>query len=151
MKNIHMIAEAHLDPMWLWRWEEGYAEAQSTFRTAIELMDEFPEFEFCHNESILYEWVKEADPELFKKIQERVNEGRWHIMSGWFLQPDVNMPSGESITRNILHGRKFFEENFPGKRETDTAISFDAFGHSKGLVQILNQAGYKAYLVCRPG
>ena len=151
MKNIYLIAEAHLDPMWLWRWEEGYAEALSTFRTAVELMDEFPEFEFCHNESVLYEWIKEADPALFHKIQEKVKEGRWHIPSGWFLQPDCNMPSGESIVRNILHGRRFFRTCFPEAAPATTAINFDSFGHSKGLVQILTQAGYDAYLVCRPG
>ena len=125
MKNIYLIAEAHLDPMWLWRWEEGYAEALSTFRTAVELIDEFPEFVFCHNESVLYEWVMEADPVLFDKIREKVKEGRWHIPSGWFLQPDCNMPSGESIVRNILHGRQFFQKYFPEAMPTTTAINFD--------------------------
>ena len=151
MKNVYMVAEAHLDPMWLWRYEEGFAETLSTFRVASELIDEFPGFVFNHNESILYEWIKESDPELFAEIQQKVKEGTWHIMGGWYLQPDCNMPSGESIVRNILKGRKFFSENFEGAEMPTTAINFDPFGHSRGLVQILTEAGYESYLVCRPG
>ncbi len=148
MKRVHLISNAHLDPVWLWRWEEGCGEALSTFRTAADLIDEYQAFRFNHNEAILYEWVKENDKVLFEKIQNLVAEGKWNIMGGWYLQPDCNMPSGESIVRNIMEGRIFFQENF-GKRPT-TAINFDSFGHSKGLVQILNQAGYDSYLVCRP-
>lgn len=147
-KRVHLICNAHLDPVWLWRWEEGCAEALSTFRTAAELADEFPGFVFNHNESLLYEWVKENDPVLYEDIREKVKNGKWHIMGGWFLQPDCNMPSGESFVRNILKGRRFFTEEF-GERPT-TAINFDSFGHSKGLVQVLRQSGYDSYLVCRP-
>jgi len=147
-KRVHLVANAHLDPVWLWRWEEGCAEALSTFRTAADLCEEFPGFVFNHNESLVYQWVKENDPALFARIQRLVKEGKWHIMGGWYLQPDCNMPAGESIVRNILAGRRFFSENF-GKRPS-TAVNFDSFGHSKGLVQILRQAGYDAYLVCRP-
>ena len=148
MKQVYLVANAHLDPVWLWRWEEGCAEALSTFRTASELTREFPGFIFNHNESILYQWVKDHDPELFAEIQQQVKEGKWHIIGGWYLQPDCNMPAGESIVRNILSGRKFFAENFNVR--PNTAINFDSFGHSRGLVQILRQAGYDSYLVCRP-
>ena len=103
---------------------------------------------FNHNEAILYEWVKENELELFARIQQKVKEGKWHIMGGWYLQPDCNMPNGESIIRNISEGHRFFEKEF-GVRPT-TAINFDSFGHSVGLVQILNQAGYDTYVVCRP-
>lgn len=148
MKNIHLISNAHLDPVWLWRWEEGCTESLSTFRTAADLIEEFEEFTFNHNEAILYQWVKDNNDKLFKKIQELVALKKWNIMGGWYLQPDCNMPSGESIIRNILEGRMFFEDNF-GSRPT-TAINFDSFGHSKGLVQILQLAGYDSYIVCRP-
>ena len=95
----------------------------------------------------LYDWL-ENEPELFARIQQKVKEGKWHIMGGWYLQPDCNMPNGESIIRNISEGHRFFEKEF-GVRPT-TAINFDSFGHSVGLVQILNQAGYDTYVVCRP-
>lgn len=149
MKQIHLIANAHLDPVWLWQWEEGCAEALSTFRTACDLLDEFPDFIFNHNEALLYDWVKEHDPELFGRIQRFVEKGRWHIIGDWYLQPDCNMPAGESFVRNIVLGRKFFAENFV-REKAKTAINFDSFGHSRGLVQILTQAGYDSYLVCRP-
>lgn len=69
----------------MWSWEEGAREAISTFHTAATLLDEFPEFIFNHNESILYEWVEEYDPPLFKRIQQFVKEGRWTIVGSWYL------------------------------------------------------------------
>ena len=148
MRKIHLICNAHLDPVWLWRWQEGCTEALSTFRVAEGFTDEFPGFAFNHNEAILYQWVKENEPDLFERIQQKVKEGKWYIMGGWYLQPDCNMPSGESMIRNMAEGRKFFLKEFGV--QPHTAINFDSFGHSRGLVQILNQAGYDSYVVCRP-
>ena len=147
-KTIHLVCNAHLDPVWLWEWEEGAAEAISTFRTAAELCDEFAGFVFCHNEAVLYQWVEEYEPALFARIQRLVKAKRWHIMGGWFLQPDCNMPSGESFVRQILAGRTYFRERFGV--EPTTTINFDPFGHSRGLVQILAKSGYDSYMFCRP-
>ena len=112
MKNIHLICNAHLDPVWLWQWEDGAAEAISTFRVAADFCEEFDGYIFNHNEAILYKWVEEYEPVLFKRIQRLVKEGKWHIMGGWYLQPDCNMPSGESLVRQILLGRNYFKEKF---------------------------------------
>lgn len=149
MEKVHLICNAHLDPVWLWEWEEGAAEALSTFRTAADFCEEYEGFIFNHNEALLYKWIEEYDPGLFRRIQGLVEKGKWHIMGGWFLQPDCNMPAGESIIRQILHGRKYFRSRF-GK-EPETALNFDSFGHSRGLVQILEKTGYDSYMVCRPG
>ncbi|MGC9467135.1 MAG: glycoside hydrolase family 38 C-terminal domain-containing protein [Anaerolineae bacterium] len=146
--RIHLLCNAHLDPVWLWEWEEGAAAALSTFRTAADLCEAFDGFVFNHNEALLYEWVETYEPALFVRIQRLVREGRWHIMGGWYLQPDCNMPSGESFVRQILVGRRYFQQKF-GARPT-TAINFDPFGHSRGLVQILTKSGYDSYLFCRP-
>ncbi|HMN63163.1 MAG TPA: hypothetical protein PJ988_22540, partial [Anaerolinea sp.] len=148
-RTVHLICNAHLDPVWLWEWEEGAAAAISTFRTAADLCEQFGAFVFNHNEVILYRWVEEFEPELFARIQRLVGEGRWHIMGGWYLQPDCNLPSGESFVRQALLGRQYFAEKF-GARPT-TAINFDPFGHTRGLVQILARSGYDSYLFCRPG
>lgn len=148
MKQIFLICNAHLDPVWQWEWEEGLAETLSTFRIAADFCEEFDGFVFNHNESLLYQWVEEYEPELFAKIQNLVKQGRWHIMGGWYLQPDCNMPSGESLVRQIATGRKYFKEKF--NRVPTTAINFDSFGHSRGLVQILKKAGYDSYIVGRP-
>ncbi|MEN8255160.1 MAG: glycoside hydrolase family 38 C-terminal domain-containing protein [Verrucomicrobiota bacterium] len=147
-KTIHLLCNAHLDPVWLWEWQEGAAEALSTFRTAAELCEENESFVFNHNEAILYKWVQQYEPSLFKRIQKLVRQGRWHIMGGWYLQPDCNMPSGESFVRQILMGKSYFKKHFGV--DVKTAINFDPFGHSRGLVQILAKSGYDSYLFGRP-
>jgi len=144
-----MFCNAHLDPVWLWQWESGLSEALSTYRAASEFIDEYPDFIFNHNESLLYEWIEEHDPVLFKKIQAQVKEGRWEIIGGWFLQPDCNIPSGESILRQALRGRIYFYDKF--EKVPVTAINFDSFGHAQGLVQMLEKCGYKHYVNIRPG
>lgn len=148
MKTMHLLCNAHLDPVWLWEWEEGAAEAISTFRVAADLCEAFGGFIFNHNEVTLYKWVEEFEPELFARLQRLVAEGKWHIMGGWYLQPDCNMPSGESFVRQMLLGRHYFMDKF-GVLPT-TAINFDPFGHTRGLVQIMKQAGYDSYMFCRP-
>ena len=147
-KTVHLICNAHLDPVWQWEWEEGVAIAISTFRTAADLCEEFDGFVFNHNEAILYKWIEEYQPDLFARIQRLVNDGKWHIMGGWHLQPDCNMPSGESFIRQILIGKTYFREKFGV--EPRTAINFDPFGHSRGLVQILAKSGYDSYIHMRP-
>ncbi|HBG26044.1 MAG: alpha-mannosidase [Planctomycetes bacterium GWF2_41_51] len=147
-KSIHLICNAHLDPCWLWEWQEGAAEVLSTFRTAADLCEQNDTFIFNHNEVILYEWVREYEPQLFERIKKLVKTGKWHIMGGWYLQPDCNMPSGESFVRQILAGRQYFKKNFGVKPAT--AINFDSFGHSRGLVQILAKSGYDSYIFGRP-
>lgn len=149
MKELHLLCNAHLDPVWLWRRPEGVAEAISTFRVAAEFCEEYDGFVFNHNESVLYEWVEENEPELFERIKRLVKEGKWKIMGGWYLQPDCNMLSGESFIRQIETGNDYFMEKF-GVKPT-TAINFDPFGHTRGLVQILKKCGYDSYIFMRPG
>ncbi len=148
MKKYHLISNAHLDPVWQWDWEEGASAALSTFRCAARFCREFDGYIFCHNESLLYRWVEEYEPALFSEIQELVKLGKWHIMGGWHDQPDCNMPSGEGFARQVTEGRRYFAEKFGV--EPTTAINFDPFGHTRGLVQILAKSGYDSYLFCRP-
>lgn len=147
-QTVHLICNAHLDPVWLWEWEEGVAATISTFRTAADLCEEFDGFVFNHNEAILYKWVEDYQPDLFARIQRLVSEGKWHIMGGWHVQPDCNMPSGESFVRQILLGKTYFREKFGV--EPHTGINLDPFGHSRGLVQIMAKSGYDSYLHTRP-
>lgn len=148
MKQIYLLCNAHLDPVWQWEWEEGLAEALSTFRIAADFCEQFDGFVFNHNEAALYQWVEEYEPALFARIQTLVRQGKWHIIGGWYIQPDCNMPSAESILRQIAVGRRYFAEKF-GSRPT-TAINFDSFGHSRGLVQLLKKCGYDSYICIRP-
>ena len=147
MKELHLICNAHLDPVWQWDWNEGLTAALATFYSAAELADEY-DYIFCHNEALLYEWIEEYAPKLFARIQELVKAGKWHIMGGWYVQPDCNIPSGEGFLRQIESGLKYFKEKF-GVRPT-VAVNFDSFGHTQGLVQILKKCGYEGYIFCRP-
>lgn len=148
MRKLFLISNAHIDPVWLWEWQEGATATVATFRAAADICEEFDGFVFCHNEALLYQWTEEYDPALFARIQRLVKAGKWHIMGGWFLQPDCNIPSGESILRQILAGQKYFQDKF-GIKPT-VGINFDTFGHSRGMVQILSQCGYKGYVFMRP-
>lgn len=147
-KRVHLVCNAHIDPVWQWTREEGIAAAISTFESAVRLSKEY-DYIFCHNESFLYEYTEEYAPGLFAEIRALIKAGRWHVMGGWYLQPDCNMPCGESIVRQIEIGRRYFFEKF-GVRPA-VAVNVDPFGHSRGLVQILKKCGYSGYIVGRPG
>ena len=109
-KKTYIICNAHLDPIWQWDWPEGVSVTLSTFYSAIKLIEDF-EYIFCHNEVTVYKYVEEYAPDLFAKIQELVKAGKWHIMGGWYLQPDCNMPMGESFVRQAAEGIAYFTEN----------------------------------------
>lgn len=147
MKVLHLVCNAHLDPVWMWDWDEGACEALSTFYSAVSLLDEY-DYIFCHNEAILYQFVEKYAPELFAKILKAVKDGKWHIMGGWYLQPDCMLPSGESFIRQITTGKEYFQNKF-NVRPT-VAVNFDAFGHARGIASILKKCGYDGYIFCRP-
>ncbi|MBM3294697.1 MAG: hypothetical protein FJY82_09250, partial [Candidatus Aminicenantes bacterium] len=146
--KVHLICNAHLDPVWQWRWEEGASEALATFGTAVDLLNEHRGLIFCHNEAVLYQWVERLDPALFREIRRLVRERRWAISGGWYLQPDVNLPGIESIIRQIAEGRSYFREKFDVVPRV--AYNFDSFGHGGGLPQILKRTGYTMYIHMRP-
>ena len=147
MKKLHLICNSHLDPVWQWDWDEGAAAALATFYSAVRLAEKY-DYIFCHNEVILYEYIERFDPALFEEITRLVKEGKWHIMGGWYDQPDCLVPSGESFIRQISLGKDYFTEKF--NTFPKTGINFDAFGHTRGLPQILKKCGYESYLFCRP-
>ena len=146
--QVHLICQAHIDPVWIWDWPEGATETLATFEAAADLLDEYPEFVFNHNESLLYEWTKRYRPDLYARIQEHVRNGRWIISGGWYLQPDLNLPCGESIARQILIGRQFFAQEFGV--EPRVAYNLDSFGHNGNLPQFLRLSGYELYTHFRP-
>jgi alpha-mannosidase len=146
--KVHLICNAHLDPIWQWGWEEGMSEALATFEVAADLMEEYPEFVFNHNEAALYEWVKQYRPALFKRIRKWVKAGRWIIAGGWYLQPDCNLSGGESFVRHALIGRRFFRDEFGVTPKV--AYNLDSFGHHGNMPQILRKCGYVCYVHFRP-
>lgn len=147
-KKIHLVCNAHLDPIWQWEWEEGAASALSTFKSASDLCDEF-DYVFCHNEVTLYKYIEEYAPDLFEDIKRHIREGKWKIIGGWYLQPDCNMPCGESFVRQIQFGKDYFTKKFGV--HSKSAYNVDAFGHSVGLVQIMKKCGQENCVIVRKG
>ena len=147
-RRLHMIGNAHIDPVWLWQWPEGYQEVRATFRSAIDRMDEYPEFVFTCNSVLYLAWVEESDPELFERIRERVAEGRWEVIGGWWVEPDCNLPHGESFVRQALYGQRWLQEKL-GIVAT-AGGNVDSFGHAATLPQLLAKAGLESYVFLRP-
>jgi alpha-mannosidase len=144
-----MIGHAHLDPVWLWPWQEGYQEARATFWSAIHRMDEYPDFVFICDQVVLLSWVEESDPELFERIREREREGRWVNVGGWWVEPDCNMPMGESFARQGLYGQRYLRSRFG--RHATVGMNADPFGHNAMLPQILRGHRLDSYVFLRPG
>lgn len=148
-KTLYAIGNAHIDPVWLWRWPEGLETVRATFRSALDRMNEYPDFVFTGSSAAFYAWLAEVDPGMLDEIAARVREGRWEIVGGWWIQPDANVPSGESLCRQALYGQRFFREAF-GVTAT-VGYNPDTFGHPGALPQILRLAGLKRYAFLRPG
>ncbi|MCL2421333.1 MAG: hypothetical protein FWD03_05690, partial [Defluviitaleaceae bacterium] len=148
-KTLHMIGNAHIDPVWLWPWQEGYGEIKATFRSALDRMKEYDDFYFTASSSCFYEWVEENEPAMFEEIKQRIAEGRWATVGGWWVEPDCTVPSGESFVRHGLYGQLYYLNKF-GKLAT-TGFNVDSFGHSGSLPQILKKSGIENYAFLRPG
>ena len=147
--KILMVGHAHIDPVWRWPKEEGYQEVFATFRSALDRMNEYPGVAFISSSAQFYAWVEEADPDMFAEIKKRVQEGRWNIVGGWWIEPDLNCPSGESLVRQGLYGQRFFLEKFG--RKARVGMNPDSFGHPATLPQILRGQELESYFFMRPG
>jgi alpha-mannosidase len=147
--TLHMIGNAHIDPVWLWRWQEGCHEVLASFRSALDRMGEDPDFIFVSSSAAFYQWVEQIEPAMFEEIRARVREGRWEIVGGWWIQPDCNIPGGESFVRQGLYGQHYFKEKFGVTARV--GYNVDSFGHHGMLPQILKRSGLDSYIFMRPG
>jgi alpha-mannosidase len=143
-----MIGNAHIDIPWLWPWSESMAVGLSTFRAALDRMNEFPDFKFTASSAQLYEWAASADPNLIAEIRKRVAEGRWDVVGGWWIEPDVNIPNGESLVRHGLYSQRLFQQLVG--RTARVGYNPDSFGHPGTLPQILKLQGLHGYVFMRP-
>ncbi|MCX7592322.1 MAG: alpha-mannosidase [Fischerella sp.] len=142
--KIYLLAHAHLDMAWLWRVSETWRAAQSTFESVLKLQEDFPELIFCHSTPALYAWVEENRPDLFMAIQEQVAAGRWEVVGGFWVEPELNLIAGESIVRQLLYGQRYVLEKF-GKLATVVWVP-DSFGFCATLPQFMQQAGIKYFV-----
>lgn len=148
-KTVFFVGNAHLDPVWQWRWQEGSAAAKATVRSALDRMKEYPYFKFVCSSASVYKWIEDFDPEMFAEVKERVREGRFIVVGGWFVQPDCNIPAGEGFARQSLYSQRYFKEKLGVTAVT--GYNVDSFGHNLMLPQILKKSGMKQYVFMRPG
>ncbi len=145
---LHMIGNAHIDPVWLWQWQEGYQEIRATFWSAVHRLDEYPEFVFTCTSVAYIEWVERSDPALFERIRALAATGRWQVAGGWWVEPDCNLPSGESFVRQALYAQRYLADRFGAL--CTVGCNVDPFGHNAMLPQLLRGAGMDSYVFLRP-
>ena len=137
--RISAVGNSHIDVAWLWPWTETVEVVRDTFGTALELMNEYPDFKFTASTAQAYVWIQEKYPAMFREIQQRVKEGRWEVIGGMWVEPDLNMPDGESLVRQILYGKRYFEKNFGVN--INIGWNPDSFGYNWQLPQIYKRSG----------
>lgn len=145
--NLSAVGHAHIDTAWLWPLAETRRKCIRTFSTAVRYMDEYPEYRFACSQAQQYEWVKEMSPDLYERIKEKVKAGQFAPAGGSWVEPDCNIPSGESLVRQFLYGQRFFRSEFG-----ITCHEFwepDVFGYSAALPQILRQVGMDHFLTIK--
>ena len=137
--TIRATGNSHIDMAWLWPWTETVEVVRNTFQSALDLLREYPDFTFTMSSARAYSWMEDKYPALFKQIQERVKEGRWEIVGGMWVEPDLNLPDGESLSRQVLIGKRYFKDKFG----IDVKIGWnpDSFGYNWQLPQIYKRSG----------
>ncbi|HLQ51680.1 MAG TPA: hypothetical protein VK129_09295, partial [Terriglobales bacterium] len=137
--TIRAVGNSHIDMAWLWPWTETVEVVRDTYGTALQLMREYPDFTYVQSTAQAYSWMEEKYPDLFHQMQQRVKEGRWEIVGGMWVEPDLNMPDGESLVRQLLVGKRYFNSRFG----VDVNIGWnpDSFGYNWQLPQIYKKSG----------
>ena len=137
--NLHLTGNAHIDAAWLWPWTETVDVVRRTFGTALQLMNEYPNYTFTQSAAAYNEWMKEKYPEMNEEIKRRIKEGRWEVVGGMWVEPDLNIPDGESTARSLLIGKRWFQKEYG----VDVHIGWnpDSFGYNWQLPQIYKKSG----------
>ena len=138
-RQIHWVGHAHLDLAWLWPVAETWDVAERTFTSVLQLQQDFPELIFCHSSPALYAWLEVNRPSLFAQIQAQVAAGRWEVAAGLWIEPELNLISGESLVRQVLYGQRYTQATFG--HLSPIAWLPDSFGFCWQLPQILKQGG----------
>lgn len=138
------VGHAHIDTAWLWPMRETVRKCARTFASAVRMIDEYPEYRFVCSQAVQYEWMRTRYPALFERIRARVSSGGWQPVGGMWVEADMNLPSGESIVRQLVHGQRWFEEHL-GRRCAEVWIP-DVFGYPASLPQIFRSGGASRFV-----
>ncbi len=142
--RIIATGHAHIDTAWLWPIRETVRKCIRTFASAVRLMDEYPEYRFSCSQAQQYAWIEERQPELFEQISIKVGDGQWIPVGGMWVEADMNLPSGESLARQIVHGQRWFESRF-GRRCSEVWIP-DVFGYPASMPQLYAAGGMHRFV-----
>ncbi len=145
---IHVIPNAHLDPVWLWDFREGLNEGVATCRTVLDLLDANPDLTFIRGEAAIYEHIRRTDPATFARIKRMIRAGRWDAVGGSWIQPDTNLLESETLCRHYDVGLRYFREQL-GVR-VKCGWQADSFGHTAGLPDVLAAGGIENFAFTRP-
>jgi len=145
--NIALTGHAHIDLAWLWPYDETRRKLRRTFHTALSLVERAPAFRFNQSSAHFYEQIERDDPTLFARVVEAAKDGALEPIGAMWVEPDTNMPSGESLARQLLYGQRYFEAKF-GKRARVCWLP-DCFGFSPALPQLLKQAGIDSFMTIK--
>ncbi len=137
--TFHLTGNSHIDVAWLWPWTETVDAVKRTFGTAVQLMGEYPKYTYTQSAAQYSEWISEKYPQMNAEIKQRIQEGRWELVGGMWLEPDLNMPDGESLVRQLLVGQSTFNKLY-GKT-TRIGWNPDSFGYNWQLPQIYKRSG----------
>jgi alpha-mannosidase len=137
--TVRLSGNSHIDAAWLWPWTETVDVVRRTFGTALQLMDEYPQYTYTQSAAAYSEWIVEKYPDEYKQILERVRQGRWELVGGMWVEPDLNMPSGESQVRQLLLGQRYFKDKFGVVAKI--GWNPDSFGYNWQLPQIYKRSG----------
>lgn len=148
MKTVHLIFNAHLDPVWLWPWSAGLDELINTCSSVCDLLDRHPDLIFTRGEAWAYEQVEQMAPALFRRIVRHVKQGRWEIVGGWYIQPDCNLPGWRNFERQVEIGLRYFRSRFGVFPRI--GYNVDSFGHAASMPDLLSQHGQHSYVMMRP-
>ena len=146
--ELILAAHAHIDMNWMWSFNETVSIVLATFRSILNIMDQYPEFCFSQSQASVYKIVEEYDPELMERIKARIAEGRWEVTASAWVETDKNMPSGESLLRHIQYTREYLSKVW-GVKDFDLDFSPDTFGHSANVPEIDQFGGVKYFYHCR--
>ncbi len=137
--TFHLDGNAHIDAAWLWPWSETVDVVKRTFSTALQLMYEYPGYTYTQSAAAYNEWMAQKYPDINAGIAQRIKEGRWEIVGGMWVEPDLNMPDGESLVRQLLVGKRWFKQAYG----VDVRIGWnpDSFGYTWQLPQIYKKSG----------
>ncbi|NJR44953.1 MAG: alpha-mannosidase [Hyellaceae cyanobacterium CSU_1_1] len=143
-RRFNLLGHAHLDMAWLWTTDETYEVAERTFKSVLNLQQDFPALTFGHTSPALYEWIENNRPELFRLIQNAVRSNKWEILGGMWVEPETNLVCGESLIRQLIYGQQYYQEKFG--EIAKVAWLPDSFGFTWQLPQIMQQCGIEYFV-----